>query len=339
MPANLTPQYQKAEEEYRKASSPQEEVDCLTKMLQLIPKHKGTEKLQADLKTKLKEAKAEAAAAGKKTAKKGPSYRFPTQGAGQVVLVGGPNAGKSRILKELTNAEPNVADYPFATHEPMPGMMPWDDVKVELIDTPPVTGHHIEPYLTNIIRAADAMLLVFNGASDDAPDETAVVVEQLRSRKTLPSDRTGFDEDDFSIVRVKTLLVVTRGDDPDVETRLEFFRELCDLPLETFKVEFDPAEPVGAASPCRPTEELRNRIYAMLNVIRVYTKAPGKPAVYKDPYTLPAGGTVEDLAVKVHRDLAETLKFARLWGPSAIDGQQVGRDHVLADRDLVELHA
>ena len=330
MPANLTPQYQKAEEEYRKASSPQEEVDCLTKMLQLIPKHKGTEKLQADLKTKLKDAKADAAAVGKKAAKKGPSYRFPTQGAGQVVLVGGPNAGKSRILKELTNAEPNVADYPFATHEPMPGMMPWEDVKVELIDTPPATEHHVEPYLTNIVRAADAMLLVFNGASDDAPDETAAVVEQLRSRKTLPSDHTGFDEDDFSIVHVKTLLVVTRGDDPDVETRLEFFRELCDLPLETFRVEFDRPESV---------EELRNRIYALLNVIRVYTKAPGKQADYKDPYTLPAGGTVDDLAVKIHRDLAETLKYARLWGTSAIDGQQVGREHVLADRDLVELHA
>jgi hypothetical protein len=226
----------------------------------------------------------------------------------------------------------------------MPGMMPWEDVKVELIDTPPVTDHHIEPYMTNIIRAADAMLLVFNGASDDAPEETAAVVEQLRSRKTLLADRTGFDEDDFSIVHVKSLLVVTRGDpgwmrrrgsvqggdDPDVDTRLEFFRELCDLRLETLKVELNRPESV---------EQLQNRIYQMLNVIRVYTKAPGKPADYKDPYTLPAGGTVEDLATKIHRDLAETLKYARIWGTSAIDGQQVGRDHALADRDLVELHS
>ena len=229
----------------------------------------------------------------------------------------------------MTNADPQVADYPFTTREPVPGMMPWEDATAQLIDTPPITDTHIEPYMTNLVRSADMALLCFNGASDDAPDETAAVLEQLRSRKTVPGDFTGFDDEDFSIVHVKTLLVVTRADDPDVDVRLEFFRELCDTPLETVLVEFDRPE---------SAEALRNRIYESLNVIRIYTKAPGKPADYKDPYMIPAGGTVEDLAEKIHRDIAGNLKYARVWGESAIDGQQVSRDHELADKDLVELH-
>ena len=330
MPANLTPQYQKAEEAYRRAQTAQEQVACLEEMLKLIPKHKGTEKLQADLKTRLKEAKAEAQAEKAAPKAVGKSYRFPRQGAGQVVLLGAPNSGKSRILKELTNAEPQVADYPFTTHEPLPGMMPWEDVKVQLIDTPPVTESHFEPYLLNIVRTADAVVLCFDGSSDDAPAETAAVVQQLESRKTTLSGESGFGEDDFSIVRVKTLLAVTRGNDPDSDTRLELFRETVPTPFEVLRIDLDRPEDV---------DTLRNRIYEFLNVIRVYTKAPGKAADYSDPYTIPAGGTVEDVAAKVHRDLAESLKFAKVWGASAHDGQSVGREHVLCDRDLVELHA
>jgi ribosome-interacting GTPase 1 len=298
-------------------------------MLKLIPKHKGTEKLQADLKTRLKDAKAEQQAEKKTSKKTGPSYRFPRQGAGQVVVLGAPNSGKSRILAELTHAEPLVADYPYSTHEPLPGMMPWEDVTVELIDTPPITVNHFEPYLTNVIRCADAALLCFNGGSDDAPQETADVLAQLESRKTHLCDRTGFDEEDFSIVNIKTLLVVTRGNDPDCDLRLEMFRELVPQRFPIERVDLDSAE---------SCERLRNRVYDFLEVIRVYTKKPGKPAEYKDPFTIRRGGTVEDLALMVHRELAEKLKFAKAWGPSAHDGQSVGRDHVLADRDLVELH-
>jgi len=331
VPANLTPQYQKAEEEYRRAQTAQEQAECLERMLRLIPKHKGTEKLQADLKTRLKDAKAEFAAETQ-APKKGHSYKIPAQGAGQVILLGGPNSGKSRIVAELTNAEPLVADYPFTTHEPFPGMMPWEDVTVQLVDTPPITSSHIEPYLTSMVRSADAVLLVMNGSSDDAPEETAAVVAQLRDRKTLLADRTGFDEEDFSVVRIKTMLVVTRSDDPECDTRLELLAELlgADCRFQTFKVDFDHAE---------SREALRNAIYEFMDVIRVYTKAPGKPADYQAPYTIPCGGTVADLATKVHRELAEQFKFAKVWGTSVHDGQSVGREHELHDKDLVELHA
>lgn len=328
MPANLTPQYSKAEEEYRRAQTSDEQVACLERMLQLIPKHKGTEKLQADLKTKLKEAREEAGEA-RKAAKKTKSVRIPRQGAGQVVILGAPNAGKSRVLAELTSAKPEVAIYPFTTREPLPGMMPWEDVVVQLIDTPPITDAHFEGYLTGMVRSADLAVLCFDGSSDDAPDQTLDVIRQLEGRKTRLASLSGFLEDDYSVVQVKTLLVVTHGKDPAAADRLAYFREAWPNDLATLSVELDDAD---------SKETLRNRIYQELGVIRVYTKPPGKPADYTAPFSLSAGATIEDLATKVHRDLAGKLKFAKVWGTGVHDGQSVGPDHVLFDRDLVELH-
>ncbi|MFO0947463.1 MAG: TGS domain-containing protein [Planctomycetota bacterium] len=330
MPANLTPQYSKAEEEYRRAQTAEEKVVCLERMLQLIPKHKGTEKLQADLKTKLKETRDEVTEEKKTSAKKGKSARLPRQGAGQVILVGAPNSGKSRILAELTHAKPEVAPYPFTTRELMPGMMPWEDVVVQLVDTPPITDAHFESAILSLVRSADAVLLCMDGSSDDAPDQTHEVLRQFEARKTVLDNLSGFKEDDFSVVHVKSLLVVTHADDPGCPARLEYYREAYPHSLRTLLVELERADSIT---------ELRDEIYRLLGVIRVYTKPPGRPADMTLPFTLPIGGTVEDLATKVHRDLAAKLKFAKVWGDGAHDGQSVGPEHVLFDKNVVELHA
>lgn len=328
MPANLTPQYHKAENDYRRAQSAQEQLECLQEMLKLMPKHKGTDHLQADVKKKIKETR-EQVQVEKSAPKKGVTYKFPRQGAGQVVILGGPNSGKSRLVAELTNATPEVADYPFSTREPLPAMMEWEDVKLQLIDMPPITATMLEPYQINLTRSADAAVLCFDGSSDDSPEATAELLEQMSQRKTVLANESGFVEDDFSRIQIRTLFVVTRGNDADVEMRLEFLKEMVDLPFDPILVDLEDA---GSC------EALRRKIFELLGCIRIYTKTPGKPADYDAPFTIPVGGTVEDLALVIHRDLFDSMKFAKVWGTSAKDGQTVGREHVLADKDLVELH-
>ncbi len=188
MPANLTPSYHKAEEEYRRATTAEEELKCLQGMLAEIPKHKGTDKLQADLKAKIAKAKKELQAE-KSTGKKIRGIRIPRQGAGMAVLLGGPNAGKSQLLKSLTRANPEVAPYPFTTHTPMPGMMPWEDVFVQLVDTPPITSEFMESYLQGIIRGADVALLLVDLGSDSGIEQCQDVVDRLERHEDASGSR------------------------------------------------------------------------------------------------------------------------------------------------------
>lgn len=328
MAVNAPPQYFRVEQEYRRAQSLQEQVDCLEQMLVLLPKHKASEKVQADLKTRLKEAR-EQLQVERSAPKKSKSYRFPRQGAGTIVVLGGPNGGKSRLLKELTNAQPEVAPYPFSTREPLPGMMSFEDIAVQLVDTPPVTDTAFESYLPNIVRTADAALVCFDGSSDDAPEQTLTVFEQFRQRSTVLGESSGFVDDDFSKVQIRSALVITRADDPGLADRLAFYDEMQPPPLPRLLVDFDTGTGV---------EALRSAINGLLGVMRIYTKVPGKPADRTSPFTLPIGSSVEALAERIHKDVAEKLKFAKVWGSGLHDGQSVGRDHILAEQDVVELH-
>ncbi len=327
MPANLTPQYIKAEQEYKQAQTPDERLECLRKMWALLPKHKGTDKLQAELKSKLSRAKEEAEGE-KKSAKKGISHKIPRDGAGQVMILGAPNSGKSQLLAALTSAHPEVAPYPFTTHAPQPGMMPWEDVQVQLIDTPPITADYLESYLPGMIRSADAALLVLDLSVDEGVEQADELIRKLEEAKVRLVSRPAAGAEDDVIADKKTLFVANKIDTDEAAERLELAREF-------FAGRFD-ILPVSATSPDVST--LRDRVYKFLDVIRIYTKAPGKPADWKRPFTCPVGSTVLDLAGLVHRDIAANLKFARIWGAGVYDGQSVGREHVLHDKDLLELH-
>jgi ribosome-interacting GTPase 1 len=329
MAANLTPQYLEAEAEYKRAQTAEERLACLKRMYALLPKHKASEKLQADLKTRLSEAKKEVEQERKSPKKVGVSHKIPKQGAGQYVVLGGPNTGKSRLLTQLTRATPDVAPYPFTTREPHAGMMDWEDVRVQLIDMPPITADYLEGYLSSMVRAADAALLMVDLGEEDGPFAAEAVIEQLAKTKTVLVGQAPATVDDPSIQYTKTLLVANKIDLPGATARLEVVREL-----------FGARFPIHVISAEHATglEELRTAIYRFLNVIRVYTRQPGKPPDLESPFTCAAGSTVLEMAALVHRDFAQGLKSARIWGTGVYDGQTAKRDHVLHDKDVVELH-
>jgi ribosome-interacting GTPase 1 len=332
MPANLTPQYKKAEEEYRRAQTPEEELRCLEQMLREIPKHKGTDKLQAELKAKISKAKHESEHA-KKTGKKGHhGPHIQRQGAGRTIILGGPNAGKSQLLAKLTRATPEVAPYPFTTREPQPGMMPWEDVMVQLIDTPPITADVLDPSILGLVRGSDLALLLFDAGSDDGVDNFQPVLERLNQTKTRLAKESSLDEEDVGLSFTQSFLVHNKIDLPGAEDRIALLKEFCPLDFREFRI---------SAEHGTGLEELRNAIYQALDVVRVYTKLPTKKeADFEKPFTLKRGGTLLEVAEQVHRDMAANFKYARVWGTAVLaPGTQMKGDYVVHDKDVVEIHA
>lgn len=331
MAANLTPQYLKAEENYRRSQTPEEELTWLQIMFAEIPKHKASEKMQMMLKTKISDAKKEVELS-RGQAKKGgvKSYKIPRQGAGTAVLIGGPNTGKSQLLTSFTKAKPEVAPYPFTTTAPMPGMMPWNDVFVQLIDTPPITTEFLEPYLYGFIRAADLVLLTVDLGGDDGIQQCIDLLERLKSSKTRLAKESGLDENDVGVSCTKTFVVFNKIDLPDAADQLELFHEFCPLDLREFVV---------SATEMTGMEELRNAIYESMNVFRVYTKQPKEKEPDRDrPFTVRQGDTVLDLAAQIHKDYVANFKFGRVWGSAVHDGTVVKGDYVINEGDVVEIH-
>lgn len=329
MAANLTPQYLKAEEAYRRAANPEEELAALQSMLKEMPKHKASEKLQADLKQKISRAKKEVESQ-KSSGGRGSSIRIPRQGAGTVVILGGANAGKSRLLAAVTRATPEVAPYPFTTRAPLPGMMPYEDILIQLIDTPPITDDYLEPYVQGLIRGADLTLWMVDLAADDGIEQCQAGMEKLAQTKTRLGPKTCLDEEDVGLSFTQTFVVPNKIDLPDAKDRLDLLHELCPIDL----VEFVVSAETGTGLP-----ELREAIYKALDVVRVYTKLPHvKGADMERPFTVRRGQTVLDVAEQVHKDFVEQFKFARVWGHGAHDAMVVKSDYVVNDRDIVELH-
>lgn len=327
MTTNAGPEYREAEARYRAAVTPEEKLAALEEMLRLVPKHKGTEKLQADLKSRL--SKLKQAPAKKAASKGGPSHRIVREGAGQVALVGPPNGGKSTLVATLTNARPEVAPYPMTTFQATPGMMPYQDIAFQLVDLPPVCAEHVEPWVYDIIRGADLAWLVASVENPLAATDETMDLLRKKAIELAPVGTGGPAERRPGWIYLDTLFVVTGMDRPGAADDLAAFQELTEGAW--------PAIPVSGTTGAG-LAELGAATLRALAIIRVYSKEPGKPADMAQPFTLPRGATVDDLARKIHKEIADTLKYARVWGPSAHDGQQVRGGHALMEGDVVELH-
>ncbi len=326
MPTNLPPESLEAEKRYRAAQSTAEKIACLEELLGTIPKHKGTDKLRAGYRRRLSKLKA-AEDAKKRPGRQESAYHMNREGAGQVVVVGAPNVGKSSLVAALTNARPEVSEAPFSTWEPTPGMMPVEDIQIQLIDTPPLSQEFVEPQLLDLIRQSDLVLLVVDVQTDPL-GQLHGTLAFLREHGIDPRPRTGPFPQERPTGAVPILVVANKDDNEEFDEVLTIFLELMEDDW--------PVVPLSAASG-RHLEDLKRSVFDRLEIIRVYSKPPGKKPDLNRPFVLPKGSTVEYLAGKVHKDFLENLKAARVWGSGSFDGQMVGRDHVLSDGDVVEL--
>lgn len=320
MPANLTPDYKAAEERYKAARSDEEKLAGLEEMLSLIPKHKGTEKIQADLKTRISKLRKQPASS-KPGAKRSNWYQVEKQGAGQVALFGPPNSGKSSIVAAFTGAQTSVASYPFATVSPQAGMMPYEDIQIQLVDTPPIY-EDTEPWVYHILRTADLLMMVLDLGDDN-------IIESIEKLLARLAERTIRTKPEPELLWKPTLTVGCKAD--------------CDGAAERQAIA---TEILGADYPIRPVsttnhtglEELRQAIFESLHIVRVYTKRPGHPPDMGDPVILKEGSTVLDAATHLHKDFAAQLKYAKYWDNDKFTGQRVERTHVLRDRSIIEFH-
>jgi ribosome-interacting GTPase 1 len=334
VPANLSPEYKAAQAEFRRATDPAERLAALKEMHRTIPKHKGTEHLRADIKTRIKELTDELATAKKTGARGGPATVFRPEGAGQVALVGPPNSGKSALHAVLTGSHAESTAYPFATQWPMPGMLPHEDVAIQLIDLPSISPTHPIPWIGNALGPADGCLLVVDLSEPGCLERAITVHEMLAERRvvlTADWDGEADDELDPFTSSLPTMTVVSKVELlEDREAEIDVFCELTGYCYEVIPV---------SAMTGEGLKDLGARLFDRLGVVRVYTKIPGGAPDMGRPFTVRSGQTVLDVARLVHRGLAAGFKYARLWGEGSFEGQQVGREHVVADGDVIEIHA
>ena len=325
MPANLPPQYFEAEKRFRSAKGAEEKIMALEEMLAIMPKHKGTDHLKADLRRKIAKLTDESE---RRVGAKRASMLIEKEGAAQVVIIGLPNAGKSQLVASITNALPEVAEYPFTTHTITPGMMEFENIKIQLIDTPPLSEQPAEWWLRHIIIRADALMLVVD-LSNDPLAQLENITTQLGSMRIVIGNLKTNEEPDIILSRKKALII---GNKVDLEATAGSYIAL--------RKKYGGQLPVAAISAKQGNglEELRYEIYKMLDIIRVYTKAPGQKPELNDPIVLDKGSTLADAAAEVHKDFRAKLRYARIWGSGKHDGVMAKRDHTLQDGDIIELH-
>jgi ribosome-interacting GTPase 1 len=323
MPANLPPQYFEAEKNFRAAKTPVEKIVALEEMLAIMPKHKGTDHLRAELRSRIAKLNQMSA---KKSGAQRTSMIIEKEGAAQVAVIGLPNAGKSQLVARITNASPMVGDYPFTTHAACPGMMVFENIQIQMIDTPPLAPQSIEWWLTPMLRRADALLIMVDLSNDPLGQIDAILEELSKMRISIGAEKSG---EEVILSQPKAIII---GNKLDLDGAHDNYAILQNKYGEQL--------PVTAISAKDGTgvEELRFKVYKMLDIIRLYTKVPGQKPDFNTPIILKSGSTLADAAASVHKDFGAKLKYARVWGSGKHDGIMVKREHIMQDGDIVELH-
>jgi len=327
MPTNLPPEYYEVEKRFREAKTTPEKIEALEQILAVIPKHKGTDKLRADFKRRLSKLKSKQQTK-KATSRRDVGHKVEREGAGQIVLVGAPNVGKSALVGALTNANPEVANFAHTTRMPTPGMMPFENIQIQLIDTPPMSREYTEPWLSDIIRRADFILLVVDVTADPIQD-LEVTVSLLEERRIAPLRLAHVYEGKQGWTFRPLLVLANKNDDVATEENFHIFKALLESEWPMMAV---------SATTGYNLELLKQTLFERLEIIRVYTKSRGKEPDRKSPFVLKKGATVEELASRIHKEFVDRFKFAKVWGEDVYDGQMIQRDYVLQDGDVVELH-
>ena len=327
MPANLPPEYYKLKHQLEAAKTDEERLTLLEEMRRITPKHKGTEKVRADLGGRI--AKLKKGLSQSQSKKGGHSHHIPPQGAGQIALIGLPNVGKSQILASFTKAKPTVSPVPFSTQEPTVGMLDYENIQFQLVDTPSMMTDFVHHWVLDLVRHADLVWLVVSLGSDELLDQVEVVKAKLAEANIDIVSQETPDEDDDPHAKKTVWIIANQIDAPGANARLEILKEFY---AEAFRI-----FPLSAMSG-EGLDKLQQQTYRQLNILRVYTKAPGQKVDYDDPIVLSVGSTVIEVAEALHKHFAEGFKFARIWGDDWYDGQTVGRDDVVHEGDVLEFH-
>lgn len=330
MPANLPPQYYELEREFKAECDTREKLRLAQELLRMMPKHKGTTHLQADMKTKISKLRKEIEGGGQSHGARQVQANdyIEREGAGQIILIGAPNSGKSSLVDTLTNAKPLVADYPYSTREPSTGMMNYETVQIQLIDTPPISDELFENYMIGLIRNATVVGLVCDLEAEKMIEDIDFILSTLEEKRIELMPEVTEEPEDPKFSYKKMILCAHKSfEDEDGQKQEMLQKKFPEFTMVSTSIIDDDS-----------MDQFRRTMFEALDIIRVYTKPVGKEADFKDPIILPIGGTVEQAATGLHRDFAKKLKFAKIWGQGKFDGQRVQSDFELHDGDILEFH-
>lgn len=298
MPINAGYDYAEAEKKYQQANTDEGRIIALQEMLRTAPSHKGSEKFRGDIRSKIKKLKEQI----QKSKKTGKSTKKGIKKAElQAVLVGLTNSGKSSILKSITNTNPKIASYGFTTTEPEQGTLNFKGCNIQIIDLPPIASGYFDH---GIVNNADTAL---------------IIVEKIHEIEVI-----------LNLLKIKEKIIVfNKIDLYDESTK----RKISEY-LKSKKYNFV----LTSTFTKEGIEELKEKIFKSFNVIRIYTRQPGKKED-EVPVIMPPESSLEQVAEKILHGYSKKVKYAKVWGPSSkFLGQQIGLKHIVKDRDIIEFY-